>query len=237
MRHEPHNLLSAQLIDPLLATLQRASSESARAVLLKSGLRHFSAGADLTMFESRGQTTAFNPVAIKEALERFPLPLICAVRGLCLGGGFELALACDYVVAARSARLGAPEATIGLHPLMGGIQRMAQRAGALRAKEIAMLGRRYDPDTLASWGLINLVVDDEDLDATAASVGLELANGPTIAHTATKVLASIAVNDGVEAADNAMKAVQEPIWTSADLAEGLRSFRENGPGAARFTGR
>jgi Enoyl-CoA hydratase/isomerase len=72
------------------------------------------------------------------------------------------ALACDYLVAARSARLGAVEATIGPHPLMGAIQRIAQRAGALRAKEMATLGRRYDPDTLAGWGLINLVVDDEN---------------------------------------------------------------------------
>ena len=80
------------------------------------------------------------------------MPIVCAVHGLCLGGGFELALACDYLVAARSARLGSVEATIGLHPLMGAAQRVAQRAGALRAKEMAMLGRRYDPDTLAAWG-------------------------------------------------------------------------------------
>jgi enoyl-CoA hydratase/carnithine racemase len=146
------------------------------------------------------------------------------------------ALACDYLVAARSARLGAVKATIGLHPLMGAIQRIAQRAGALRAKEMATLGRRYDPDTLAGWGLINLVVDDEDLDATAEAVGLELANGPTIAHTATKALVLVAINDGVAAADQAMRVVQEPIWASQDLAEGLRSFREARPGRGAICG-
>ncbi|MDT5068785.1 MAG: hypothetical protein QOK02_4940, partial [Mycobacterium sp.] len=134
-------------------------------------------------------------------------------------------------------RLGSVEASIGLHPLMGAAQRVAQRAGALRAKEMAMLGRRYDPDTLAAWGLINLVVDDDDLDTTATAVGMELANGPTVAHTATKTLVSVAVNDLVAAADEAMKAAQQPIWASADLAEGLRSFAVNGPGAARFEGR
>ena len=237
MTHEPHNLLGPDLMQPLLAALQRASSEHARAVLLKSGLRHFCAGADLALFETRNGSETFDAVATLRAFEEYPLPVVCAVHGLCLGGGLELALACDYLVAARSARLGSVEATIGLHPLMGAVQRVAQRAGALRAKEMAMLGRRYDPDTLAAWGLVNLVVDDEDLDATAHAIGLELANGPTVAHTATKALVSVAVNDGVAAADEAMRVVQQPIWTSQDLAEGLRSFGANGPGAARFVGR
>jgi enoyl-CoA hydratase/carnithine racemase len=237
MTHEPHNLLGPELMQSLIAGLQRASSENARAVLLKSGLRHFSAGADMALFETGRGVPDFDPVATLRAFEQYPLPVVCAIHGLCLAGGFELALTCDYLVAARSSRLGAVEATIGLHPLMGAVQRIAQRAGALRAKEMAMLGRRYDADTLAGWGLINLVVDDEDLDATAVAVGLELANGPTTAHAATKALVSVAVNDGVEAADKAMSVVQEPIWASQDLAEGLRSFRENGPGAARFVGR
>jgi enoyl-CoA hydratase/carnithine racemase len=237
MTHEPHNLLGPDLMQPLLAALQRASSHNARAVLLKSGLRHFSAGADLALFANRNGGETFDALATLRAFESHPLPVVCAVHGLCLAGGLELALACDYLVAARSARLGAVEATIGLHPLMGAVQRVTQRAGALRAKEMAMLGRRYDPDTLAAWGLVNLVVNDEDLDDTAQAIGLELANGPTVAHTATKALVSVAVNDGVAAADEAMKAVQQPIWASEDLTEGLRSFSANGPGAARFVGR
>ena len=237
MTHEPHNLLGPDLMEPLLDALQRASSQHARAVLLKSGLRHFCAGADLALFQNPTDGATFDAVGTLRAFEEYPVPIVCAVHGLCLGGGFELALACDYLVAARSARLGSVEATIGLHPLMGAAQRVAQRAGALRAKEMAMLGRRYDPDTLAAWGLINLVVVDDDLDATATAIGLELANGPTVAHTATKTLVSVAVNDGVAAADEAMKLVQQPIWASADVAEGLRSFAANGPGAARFVGR
>jgi enoyl-CoA hydratase/carnithine racemase len=237
MTQEPHNLLGPDLMEPLLAALQRAASQNARAVLLKSGLRHFCAGADWALFENRNISEAFDAVATLRAFEEYPLPVICAVHGLCLGGGLELALACDYLVAARSARLGSVEATLGLHPLMGAVQRVAQRAGALRAKEMVMLGRRYDPDTLAGWGLVNLVVDDEDLDATAEAIGLELANGPTVAHTATKALVSVAVNNGVAGADEAMRVVQRPIWASQDFAEGLRSFSANGPGAARFVGR
>jgi enoyl-CoA hydratase/carnithine racemase len=149
MTHEPHNLLGPDLMEPLLDALQRASSQHARAVLLKSGLRHFCAGADLASFQNHTDGATFDAVGTLRAFEEYPLPILCAVHGLCLGGGFELALACDYLVAARSARLGSVEATIGLHPLVGAAQRVAQRAGALRAKEMAMLGRRYDPDRSA----------------------------------------------------------------------------------------
>src|SRR3546814_13979766 len=90
-----------------------------------------------------------------------PIPIIASVHGVCLGGGFELALACDYIIAAQSAKIGSVEATLGLHPLMGGVQRQVQRAGMARAKEMSMLARRYDPATLERWGLINLVVPDE----------------------------------------------------------------------------
>ena len=78
------------------------------------------------------------------AFDEHPAPIVASVHGVCVGGGFELALASDLIVAAQSAKLGSVEVTVGLHPLMGAVQRLAQRAGAARAKEIAMLGRRYD---------------------------------------------------------------------------------------------
>ena len=120
---------------------------------------------------------------------------------------------------------------------MGGIQRQVQRAGILRAKELSMLGRRYDAATLERWNLINLVVEDEGLDSATMTIAQELANGPTVAHAATKRLAWIAANQGVVAADLAMEALQKPIWASEDLKAGLRSFRKNGPGLATFEGR
>ena len=246
MVHEPYNLLGPKLFDPLLEALDRGVAEGCRAVVLRSGLRHFCAGADLE-FLSRGvrgdaqgesaPRTSRGPAEILRRLETFPLPIVSSVHGVCLGGGFELALVTDFIVAARSARIGSVEVTLGLHPLMGAVQRITQRAGALRAKEITMLGRRYDPDTLYSWGLVSLVVDDDELEDATFTVARELANGPTVAHTATKALAYIAVNEGVAAADAAMADTQKPIWASADVVEGLRSFRANGPGLARFEGR
>ena len=100
-----------------------------------------------------------------------------------------------------------------------------------------MLGRRYDAATLERWGLINLVVPDDQLDAASLAVAQELAHGPTVAHAATKQLAAIAANEGVEAADLAMAELQKPIWASRDLKTGLASFRANGPGLAQFEGR
>jgi enoyl-CoA hydratase/carnithine racemase len=108
----------------------------------------------------------------------------------------------------------------------------------MRAKEISMLGRRYDAATLARWGLVNLVVADDALEEDATfTIAEELAHGPTVAHAATKSLVHIAVNEGVLAADEAMAEIQKPIWASEDLKIGLASFRENGPGLAKFTGR
>jgi enoyl-CoA hydratase/carnithine racemase len=107
----------------------------------------------------------------------------------------------------------------------------------MRAKEMSMLGRRYDPATLERWGLVNLVVADDALEAATMTIAGELVHGPTVAHGATKRLVHIAANEGVRAADEAMAEIQKPIWASEDLEIGLASFRENGPGLAKFTGR
>src|SRR5207237_841983 len=121
MVYRPYNLLGPKLINAIVEQIEEAQKAGSRAIVLRSGLRHFSAGA-------------------------------------------ELALACDYISAASSAKIGSFEATLGLHPLLGGIQRQVQRIGALRAKEMSMLARRYDAPTLEKWGLINLTVPEESLE-------------------------------------------------------------------------
>jgi len=240
MVYRPHNLLGPKLSNAIVESIQAAIGDGCRAIVLRSGLRNFCAGADVSQFSRSAQEeapAARSPVEFLEFLETLPVPLVASVHGVCLGGGFELALAADYIVAAASAKIGSVEIALGLHPLMGGVQRQVQRAGALRAKEISMLGRRYDAATLERWNLINLVVPDEELGATTISIAQELAHGPTVAHAATKRLAWIAANEGVAAADRAMAEIQKPIWNSEDLKAGLRSFRKNGPGLAVFEGR
>ena len=240
MQHGPHNLLSPPLMDGVLAGLDAAKNNGSRAVLLKSGLRHFSAGADVSLFEAamgEGDGLKTSPLAFLNAIEAFPLPVVASVHGVCVGGGLELALACDIIIAARSSKIGSVEATIGLNPLMGGIQRQVQRAGALRAKEMSLLGRRYDAETMERWNLVNTVVDDDHLESASHALAMELANGPTVAHRITKELVKIAVDQGVGAADAFMEEKQMALWDSEDLGIGLESLMKNGPGLAEFVGR
>ncbi len=240
MEYAPHNLLGPDLMVGVRAGLAEALRAGSRAVLLRSGLRHFSAGADTALFvdatESDGGLSV-SPLEFLRELESFPLPVVVAVQGVCIGGGFELALACDFIIAARSSKIGSIEVTIGINPLMGAIQRQVQRAGIARAKEMSMLGRRYDAETLERWNVINRVVDDEKLEEAALTIALELANGPTLAHKITKQIANLAAAQGVEAADEAMEQLQLPLWQSEDLQIGLESLMKNGPGLAVFKGR
>ena len=246
MQYRPYNLLGPKLLNAIVEKVEDSRKAGSRAIVIRSGLRHFSAGADLDMFDRRveqgsgdsgGESRRLDGVEFLRFMELLPVPLIASVHGVCLGGGLELALCCDYVIAASSAKLGSVEATLGLHPLLGGIQRQVERIGALRAKEMSMLARRYDAKTLENWGLINLTVPEESLEKATMAIAEELAHGPTIAHAATKELAHIAANEGVAAADQAMARVQVPIWASEDLKTGLASFRKNGPGLAKFGGR
>jgi enoyl-CoA hydratase/carnithine racemase len=241
MNYRPYNLMNREFTEQLIEALGWVRDSGARAAILRSGLRHFSAGADLDgMVEAveGGEGTLGWPILeMLRAFDEVPIPLVAAVHGNCLGGGLEMALACDLIIAAESAKIGSVEATVGLHPLAGGIQRLTQRAGAARAKEMAMLGRRYDARTLEHWNVINRVVADEQLDQAAATLARELAAGPTIAHAATKALVTIAINEGVGAADAAMVELQKPIFLSDDFRTGVASLKQNGPGMANFEGR
>lgn len=239
MRHAPHNFLGRELLQGLLASAHWATEQRARAMVLRSGLRHFCAGADVGLFESaqRGVAPDVDVTELLRVFEGLPIPIVASVHGVCVGGGFEVALACDLIVAAESAKIGSVEASIGLNPLMGAVQRVTQRAGAARAKEMALLGRRYDPATLERWNVINRVVPDDQLDGVTLALAHELANGPTVAHASTKALVSHTLDHGVRSADEAMAELQRDIWASSDLKLGLKSLAENGPGAARFQGR
>src|SRR5262249_12319781 len=125
MRSKPYNLLDVQLCLDLIAGLDWARQLNARAVILRSALRHFSAGADLdAMVEAAdaADDLDWHLTDVLRAFDEHPAPVVASVQGVCVGGGFELALACDLIVAAQSAKIGSVEATVGLHPLMGAIQ-------------------------------------------------------------------------------------------------------------------
>jgi enoyl-CoA hydratase/carnithine racemase len=145
MEYRPYNLLGPTLIGAIAAEVTAGQEAGSRAIILRSGLRHFSAGADVALFGSRIEQGGRSQAAISgvdflKLLELLPIPIVASVHGVCLGGGFELALACDYIVAASSL-----EVALGLHPLLGGIQRQVQRAGNARQGDLdarAALRRR-----------------------------------------------------------------------------------------------
>ena len=239
MQYAPHNFLGTELTAGLLEGLQWAKDQGARAVLLNSGLRNFCAGADLAMFQSayRGVAPDIDLVEVLRAFDSLPVPIVAAIHGVTVGGGLEIALACDLIISSESAKIGSVEATIGMNPLMGAIQRVTERAGAARAKEMALLARRYDARTLERWNIINRVVPDEKLSEVSLTIAQELANGPTLAHASTKAIVSYAVSHGVAATDEAMHDLQADFWKSEDIKRGLESLKDNGPGAARFEGK
>lgn len=161
MQHRPHNFIGLTLFDALIDAMRWAAEQKARAVLLRSGLRNFCAGAEMELLSDgaeHGVAPTLNFTELLDVFDRLPIPIVAAVHGVCVGGGLELALAADLIVAAESAKIGAVEATLGLNPLMGAIQRITERAGAARVKEMALLARRYDARTLEKWNIINRVV-------------------------------------------------------------------------------
>lgn len=233
LNNPPHNLLTSIFLEQYCSALEQASADGARAILIKSDLRHFCAGADVGAL-SAGTLDAS---AILSRLESIPVPTIAALNGAVLGGGLELALACDFIVAAESAEIGAVEVHIGLAPLLGAVQRLVKLAGPARAREIAMLGRRYKPEVLERWGVINLVVADEEIGCAALSLARQFAAGPTVAIAGIKKLVNIAINEGTQAADQANGSALEAMWQSEDLQTGLKAMREGGPGTAIFEGK
>lgn len=231
----PHNLIDNALLAELVAAYKTAASERCRCILLRSSMRHFCAGADLNVLATE-QWTQRELEAIWSELEDVPVPTVAAVHGAALGGGFELALMCDMIIAADTASFGMAEASLGLIPLLGGVQRVAERAGKARAKEMAMFGRRHDPRTLERWGVINLVTPEAELANVAMSWSRQLASGATVALRCIKHLADLAAKDGVAAADARQEEVNAVMWSSDDQVRGIDAFAASGPGSAVFEG-
>lgn len=220
--------------------------DRARAVLLEARGRVVSAGVQVETFrdiaegpDPVGEGTALwaRLIRLARTLEDLPVPTVFAAHGLTLTAAFELALACDLIVAAEQASFGLVEIVVGLTPSMGGPQRLAERAGPTRAKELVFGGERYPAARLEQWGVVNRVLPDEGFAEAAREYTRRLAAGPTVAHAATKQLVSTAVRDGVRAADAVLPPVSGPLFASEDLRGAVASFLADGPGRATYRGR
>jgi enoyl-CoA hydratase/carnithine racemase len=241
LEHPPLNLFDGATFDSLEVCVDELTAAPPRAVLVRSVGRVVSAGVDVKGFEGLTPVRAgqlwMRLVGMTRAFEALPCPTIFRAHGLTLTAAFELALACDLIVAGRSATFGLVENVIGLTPGMGGTQRLASRAGAARAKELVMTGDRYDAETLQSWGVVNKVWDDDELEAGALALARRLADGPTLAHAATKRMVMAQVERGVAGADIVMPQVTASLFATEDLQKAVQTFLKEGPGHATFDGR
>jgi enoyl-CoA hydratase / 3-hydroxyacyl-CoA dehydrogenase len=158
----PVNAVNAGIIETLWTELE-SLDDAVRAVVLRGrGDRAFSAGADIAGFVGAGPDSD-RPAGIQPAadlIERVPVPVVAAIHGYCLGGGLEIALACDFRIAHRDAQLGFPEVNLGLLPGGGGTQRAPRLIAPGRARWLIMSGERIDASTASDWGLVEFVVDD-----------------------------------------------------------------------------
>jgi enoyl-CoA hydratase len=171
------------------------------------------------------------------ALADLPRVTIAAIAGYALGGGCELALACDLRFAADSARLGQPEILLGIIPGGGGTQRLARLVGPSRAKDLIFTGRHVPAEEALAMGLVDRVVPAGELLETTLGYAAELARGPVMAHG----LAKRAIDRGLDITlDGGLQLEQQlfvEVFTTEDSRIGVASFREHGPGKATFTGR
>ncbi len=158
----PVNAVNAGIIETLWSELESLDDDVRAVVLRGRGDRAFSAGADIAGFVGSGSDSD-RPAGIQPAadmIERVPVPVVAAIHGYCLGGGLEIALACDFRIAHREAQLGFPEVNLGLLPGGGGTQRAPRLISPGRSRWLIMSGERIDSATASQWGLVEFVVDD-----------------------------------------------------------------------------
>jgi enoyl-CoA hydratase/3-hydroxyacyl-CoA dehydrogenase len=160
----PVNAVGAAIIETLWNELEALTDDDHVVVLRGRGDRAFSAGADITGFvggaEDGGRPAGIQPVA--DLIEQTAVPVVAAIHGYCLGGGLEIALACDFRIATRDAQLGFPEVNLGLLPGGGGTQRAPRLIAPGRARWLVLSGERIPAETAEAWGVVEFVVDDLD---------------------------------------------------------------------------
>lgn len=238
----PLNLLDAALESALIATVAELEQSAPRGVLFRAEGKVVTGGVDVNVFAAQGSGAAARPLLerlldVSERVDGLPCPTVFAAHGLTLTWAFELALACDIILASTAARFGLVERRVGLTPTMGGPQRLVERAGSARAKEIVMTGEIFPAATLSEWNIVNRVLDESGFDDTARAFAQDLADGPTLAHAATKQLVRLARERGVEAANAGVIDITAPLFDSDDLKGAVQAFLSTGPDSATFNGR
>jgi enoyl-CoA hydratase len=238
----PLNLFDQRMIDSFQAAVTDLAAEPPRAVLIRAEGRAVSGGVDVHVFRDltpeQGSRLWDDLLGTIDALERLPAPIVFAAHALTLTAAFEIALACDLIVASPKAAFGLVEKVVGLTPSMGGTQRLAERAGSARAREFVMTGEIFSAEEMERWGVVNRIYAADEFDARALALASGLASGPTKAHAMTKHVLRRFREGGIPAADEAIRTEAAELFATEDLQNAVRTFLEKGaPGHASFEGR
>ncbi|MHB8263572.1 MAG: enoyl-CoA hydratase/isomerase family protein [Acidimicrobiales bacterium] len=234
------NALSSSVLEHLASIVAGLREDPPGAVVLYGGTRLFSAGADITEMDlddpEAPARIAGNFHEVTNALATMGRMVIAAITGFALGGGLELALACDMRLAGESAKMGLPEIGLGILPGGGGTQRLPRLIGSSRAKEMVLSGRHVGAREALEIGLVNKIVPDGEVLDAAMSMAREFARGPL----AAQALAKQAIDRGIASTLQEGLALEcqafGAVFATDDARTGISSFLAHGPGKAEFVG-
>ncbi|PSR23686.1 MAG: enoyl-CoA hydratase [Sulfobacillus acidophilus] len=223
------NALSSEVMEELSARLTNLDQdESVRVVVITGNERAFAAGADIQELRDNTAVSMLSSRQITrwEALKRFQKPLIAAVAGWALGGGMELVMACDMVVAGDNAQFGQPEIKIGVMPGAGGTQRLTKVVGKARAMELVLTGRTITAEEALAMGLVNCVVAREQVLARALELANTVANMPPLAVRLAKESVLTALDTPLDIGLTHERRLFSLLFSSEDQKEGMTAFIE-----------
>ena len=233
------NALSSALLLQLEDAARSLIDDPPGAVVVTGGDRLFAAGADISEFGGPDEAERIGDLFLRAlcAVADIPRVTIAAVSGVALGGGCELALACDLRIASSRAKFGQPEILLGIIPGGGGTQRLPRLIGPARAKDMILTGRTVDADEALRIGLVDEVVEPDALFERAVERAAALAKGPVLAHG----LAKRAIDRGLDITLGGGLDLEQQLFVEVfrtdDAQAGVASFLEQGPGKAKFRGR
>ncbi|MEW9555163.1 enoyl-CoA hydratase/isomerase family protein [Nonomuraea sp. NPDC050783] len=229
----PENVFDRTMLDCWRRATDWLTRNPPRALLINAHGRVVSTGLDVTILDelSRHGAERFwaEQLGTVRALEELPCPTVFAAHGLTLTAAFEIALTCDFVLATRTARFGLVERRVAFVPSMGGLQRLAARAGRSRAAQLVMTGDFYRASTLADWGVVDALFDPAAFADQARAYAMRLAHGPTRAHAATKRVLAAVRDGGVAEADAVQPRISGAVARTEDHHRAVRAFLAQGP--------
>lgn len=243
----PYNRLNTELMLGCAAAIEQVKKDdSVRVVVIQAEGADFSYGGEIATWdmESPDEMVGLFAVGMQvcNALEQLPVPVIASVQGNCFGGGFEIALRADLIIAAESAQFCHTEGAIGMFTLLGGVQRVAERAGRARAARWTLTSEKVSAADALSAGVVAEVVADDQLETVTAEWAARLARGATRAHVSHKALLDAWASGGVQAADDLVPELAAALMRTQDARYGVTSaVKADAAGHARadleFTGR